>query len=657
MHLSEIKIKNYRLLTDASLKVDEKTTLIVGRNNSAKTSLFKCVDSVLNNKPFLFNDYPISKRESLYSLINDFMIGKNSYRDLCEKIETISIEFIVDYSTNGQDDNLSALSPFIIDVDDEISIARIYVEYSFKIGEEKLRSIFAEVFSEKEKVSIEDVGIEVANNFTKMFQLTTYAINPNNEEDKQIKSINELQTLFPHLLIPAERTLGEDEEMKNSLSTLISNCFDKDRNLEDLTETRDIEMLRKAIIKANREIQNESDKVLSEIIKNTICFGYPNGEELKLGVTTRLDFNEQIISNTQLNYIDENSNEKLPNTYNGLGYKNLIKIEFLLASFAEMIKDNYASSIPLLFIEEPESHMHPQMQNSFSKYLEEFMEKISAVNVQTFLTSHSVHVANSMDFSIIRYAKKTCNGVIYKNLYDFGQDNNKENIDFIRKYLTLTKCDLFFADKAILVEGASERILIPDMINKCDQLGEFDSQTYKLPNQYYAILEVGGAYAHLFIPFLNFLGVKCLILTDIDSVGKSDSNKYKSIFVSKGETTSNETIKWWYKKKNNLIDNNSVISLIDILNMPEDDKTLDNCHIEFQTEENSICGRSLEEAIRNVNRKLYKLEEQCGEEDIEFKGKSKTDFALDLIYKHKEYNVPSYIKNGLKWLNDIEVID
>ena len=43
MRLSKIKIRNYRLLIDAELEVDSKTTLIVGRNNTAKTSCFECI--------------------------------------------------------------------------------------------------------------------------------------------------------------------------------------------------------------------------------------------------------------------------------------------------------------------------------------------------------------------------------------------------------------------------------------------------------------------------------------------------------------------------------------------------------------------------------------------------------------------------------------
>lgn len=63
----------------------------------------------------------------------------------------------------------------------------------------------------------------------------------------------------------------------------------------------------------------------------------------------------------------------------------------------------------------------------------------------------------------------------------------------IKNYKSLTKCDLFFADKVILVKGASERLLLPNMIEKCDKDKMFNNQKYKLSSQYYTIIEIGGA--------------------------------------------------------------------------------------------------------------------------------------------------------------------
>lgn len=661
MQLAKIRIKNYRLLVDAELEVDPKTTLIVGRNNTAKTSCFECIGKVLDGTQFSFNDYPLLKRENLYTDFASFMAKEITFEDLCERLEPISIEFLVDYSLDAPEDNLGALSPFIIDVDVDTTTALIRAEYKLKADEKSIWKILEPSYYVNGIFSPDDdVHNAIISSFHKLFEMTIYAINPKNAEDKQIKKQKELSELFPFHIIQAERRLGEDGTQDNSLSSLISDFFDMSEDELDPSVSEKVKELRVIVETANKKVQQQSDSILSALVSNAVGFGYPNGEELQLGVTTQLNIDDQIKNQTQLSYTAGTSNERLPSTYNGLGYKNLIKMEFLLAAFAKKAEKCGDACIPLLFIEEPESHMHPQMQHAFAEYLEAFLAKITSIGIQTLLTSHSAHIANTMVFSKIRYAQKTKTGVIYKNLNTFAEENSS-NIDFIRKYLTITKCDLFFADKAIFVEGASERLLLPDMIDKCAKAGNFDSQEYKLPAQYYALVEIGGAYAYKFIPFAEFLGIPCLILTDLDSVsGQKGANGriyYSSVPVSRGETTSNETLKWWVRKKKEIPeDDNTQIALTDITSMSPADKTRCRCHIEFQTTENGLCGHSLEEAIRNVNRTYYGLGDTPTEDDLEFSGKKKTDFALNLICECEDYAVPAYIKNGLVWLNDQQVL-
>lgn len=79
MQLSKIKIKNYRLLIDAELEVDPRTTLIVGRNNTAKTSCFSCIGKVLDGETVSFDDYPLLRREDFYTKIALFMEKKLTY--------------------------------------------------------------------------------------------------------------------------------------------------------------------------------------------------------------------------------------------------------------------------------------------------------------------------------------------------------------------------------------------------------------------------------------------------------------------------------------------------------------------------------------------------------------------------------------------------
>ncbi len=654
MQLTKIEIHNYRLLVNAYLNVDKDSTLIVGRNNSAKTSCMDFLSKILKGNNLSYDDYPLSQRKCAFILFAKFLKGKLTYDDFRNKLPKPSMRFYIDYSHEDDEDYLGSLSPFIIDVDESCTKAIILAEYNLKVPEEGIRELFTSCISFDEKgttiISVDEVRDKVSSNFAKIFSLSIKAINPSSPVDTQNKNQQELQELFPLYTISAERNLDETgNASSSSLKAVISSYFSVDIDDLDAKIAEKVKELRNKIANANSEIQKETNTLLSKIINSSVGFGYPNAEELQLGVSTNVALSNQIQDNSELNYSKVGSSEKLPSNYNGLGYKNLIKIQFQLAQFADLIKQGNLACIPLLFIEEPESHMHPQMQQTFVSYLETFLQKISEIHIQVFLTSHSSHIANTIDFSKIRYAQKTKRGVIYKDLNDFSKED-PDNIDLIKKYLTISRCDLFFADKAIYIEGASERLLLPDMIKKCEKAGLFDTQDYKLSAQYYTLIEVGGAYAYKFIPLSNFLGIPSLILTDIDSI-KDD--RTKSI-VKDGQTTSNSTIKHWMRNVKKLTEKDKV-RLPDIISLPDTEKTLKKTHIEFQIEENGLCGRSLEESIKNVNRATFEITDTSTESDLEFSGTSKTEFALNLIFNTPDYSIPQYIKNGLVWLNDQKV--
>ena len=375
----------------------------------------------------------------------------------------------------------------------------------------------------------------LSENFGKIFSLSIKAINPSDKNVLLAKSVQELRTLFPLFSIRAERNLDESGDKKrSSLQSIINDYFCFDENNLDKDIKDNVLQLRHIVNEANNNIQKKTDDLLSQLVNKAVGFGYPNAEELQLGVTAKLAIPEQIQNNSELTYRNTD-NDSLPSEYNGLGYKNLIKIQFQLAQFASQIKQCGMACLPLLFIEEPESHMHPQMQQVFISYLENFLKEISEVHIQVIVTSHSPHVTNEVEFAKIRYSQRTACGVVYKDLNDFA-NSNPENVEFIRKYMMVSRCDLFFADKAIFVEGASERLLLPDIINKCEDL--------KLSAQYITLIEVCGAYAYKFISLVDFLGIPSLIITDIDSV---DERGHKTS-VSNGHTTSNVTIKRFVRK-------------------------------------------------------------------------------------------------------------
>ena len=152
MRLKTINIKNFRLLQNISLEVDPRTTLIVGRNNSGKTSFIELLSKITNNRPLSFDDFPIPNRKKLYESIYEFLSDKITFDDLSEKINKTEISFIIDYSDEKDSDNLGFLSNFIIDIDDNIEEAIISAEYLFNVKEEKFREYFSDIgLNDKDK--------------------------------------------------------------------------------------------------------------------------------------------------------------------------------------------------------------------------------------------------------------------------------------------------------------------------------------------------------------------------------------------------------------------------------------------------------------------------------------------------------------------------
>ena len=607
-----------------------------------------------DNKMINFDDYPIAYRKDLYENVYLYLHSDITYEELIKRIKISEMIFYIDYKEDINKDNFGFLSNFIIDIDDTVTEAIICAKYDFNITEENFKNKFDIKFDKKED-AIDKIKQIIYTKYSTFLKLNIYAINPKISDDVLIKEHKDFTNLFKIYKIVAERSMGESEIVNNSpFCSLMSKLFDEDidSSFPDLTDK--IKEIQKYVSENNEAAQRKVNDCLTDILQKAVKFGYPNEKNIELKAKSNIQMENQIKKNTDLNYLDNKCNEILPNSYNGLGYKNLIKIEFELAAFAREIKKFSNSVLPILFIEEPESHMHPQIQQKFVKYLNDYLKEINEIDIQVIVTSHSAHISSEVNFNAIRYVKRKANRAEFKNLDNFAaQDEN--NLDFIKKYLTLTKCDMFFADKIILVEGITEKILIPDMIKKCFDKKKFDKNSYPLIYQYYSIIEVGGAYAHKFIKFIKFLEIPTLIITDIDSVKKvkNDNGKLvnKKCLVLDGETTSNATIKYWIKSRN-IIKNNDKISITKLLSIPDKEKTDDFIHIEYQVPEKGFCGRSLEEAIMNVNRAQY---DYNSKDVINFDSNEnkKTNFALDLLMKEK-YVVPKYIENGLVWLNNYD---
>src|SRR6185436_18885326 len=161
--------------------------------------------------------------------------------------------------------------------------------------------------------------------------------------------------------------------------------------------------------------------------------------------------------------------------YNGLGYQHLISIVFRLMAFRDswmrVGKAGKAgpvqsgqlptvSPLHLVIVEEPEAHLHPQVQQVFVRKAYEVLRNHPALGSKTdfctqlIVSTHSSHVAHETDFSSLRYFRRLgarkgevpVSAVI--NLTKvFGADTEH----FVARYIRATHCDLLFADAAILV--------------------------------------------------------------------------------------------------------------------------------------------------------------------------------------------------------------
>ncbi|WP_343058681.1 TOPRIM nucleotidyl transferase/hydrolase domain-containing protein, partial [Peteryoungia desertarenae] len=216
---------------------------------------------------------------------------------------------------------------------------------------------------------------------------------------------------------------------------------------------------------------------------------------------------------------------------------------------------------------------------------------------------------------------------------------------FLQQYMTLTKCDLYFADKAVLVEGATERILMPRIIKLIDG-GDLLPPESKLGRQYVTIIEAGGAHAQVFYPLIEFLELKTLVIADLDAV-KLVESKWRKCPCVEGERTSNSALKTWFNDKE--------ISIEALIAKETADKTKRFCRIAYQIPEegSTHCARSYEDALVLANLSDFGIPndadaaKRAWEVAQDFR---KSEEAIKYAIREQSWNVPKYIEEGLAWL-------
>jgi len=584
MRLIKARIINFRLLHDVEISFDQKTTSIVGKNNTGKTSLSSIFKIFLNenNSQFPFEDFSLKSHRRFISTYKYYQNINSEKKELRLKriqklIPKIQLFLTIHYDEN---DNWANINPFFVDLSEKDELT-ILCEYAPESTEKFLNALNASM--QDREYSSDELIKNISDIYNNHYKINIRPYSEQEETENVKRSY--LKNLIEAKFINAQRVLDDsNSESKSRLSKVFQNQFDYE-NKQDIGKTKE---LLNIIEEASSSIDDELINFFAPFIEYFKSFGFPGLTKERVELMSNLDPEVLFRNNIKLFYNHEG--KRLPEKYNGLGYSNLIYIISQIIGFYSETKET-SNDLKLIFIEEPEAHMHPQMQSVFIKNIENFLNSVGLV-AQVIITTHSPHILSDSNLESIRYFTKdnNTNVAIVKDLMTFSDNlSESEMKKFLQQYLTLGKCDLFFADKAILFEGTVERILLPVFIKKV----ESEQSGCKLSEQYISSIEIGGAYMIKFKDLLEFLDLKTLIITDIDSINR-DNKKKTEVKKNENLVTSNVTLKNWIPKKD------SIDELLDPATNKENETG--TIRVAYQNnarlpEHSTKCGRSFEEAF------------------------------------------------------------
>lgn len=705
MYLKTFRIQNFRRLKNVRVDLEQKETIFVGANNSGKTSATHAFRLFLDSGKSKFKVYDFSA--SCWKTL-DLQAD-----DGAPEAPVISLDlwFSVD------DLNLHRVINILPSLNWKGKPVGIRLCYQPK----DIAQLISNYRAAREQHSTGDEGQDALSvtdylerTLTEEYEIAYYILDAEkfdpatNEETPgyaphRIESTREGAKLINSLLrvdfLDAQRHLsdsGESDRHEN-LSKRLARYYAKNAEKPEVDPSA-IDAIRTSEGKINEHLKNAFTPLLTGLHE----LGYPGVSNPDPVIKTVLNIEEILNSRTEVHYalpmsgdVADQTSRTLPDQYNGLGFKNLIFMVIELLDFHLQWVNTLDSRPPvhLIMIEEPEAHLHVQLQQVFIRKLFDLVgDAGEGFGSQFVITTHSPHILYESSFKPIRYFSRKTKDVstlttTVKDLSRFYGDEEKATREFLQKYLKLTHCDLFFSDGTVLIEGNVERLIIPLIIEK---------DVSKLRSRHLTLLEVGGAFAHKFEKLVEFLEIPTLIVTDLDSVapgepeeggedvgmeGQEDEVAYEPGNACptsfNGALTSNETLKHWFSGSE---------AITSLLKLNDSSKVICKegdtagiiciayqsvCMATWNGNTDSVVGRTLEEAFalenlawtQNVLQQhlglLIRGADQLSLSDLHTKifkrvnnsSFDKTKFALGLIASDLgAWRSPAYIVKGLKWL-------
>lgn len=719
MKVAHIDIQNFRKLKNCRVEFSKKETVFVGANNSGKTSAMDALILFLKGKQkeFTVRDFTLSNWRNIEEVTRGWI--ESDEPDL--NPETLnpflpSLDVWLEVS-NNKIHYVSHILPSLRWSGGKLGVRMVFepkniedLYKSFKAAYESARQVCGG--RPNLKLWPENIYEFLEKELNKYFVIKSYVLDPVKIDEpipQIISNMNEpiesdpFKGLFKIDVINAQRGFSDpnsDDAVNNDrrLSVQLQKYFDKHLNPTEMPEESDLNAL-EGLETARLDFDKKLEESFNASVGELEGLNYPGFSDPKIKISTKMDLTQGLKHDAAVQFDVRRNDEGgqgdlpllLPEKYNGLGYQNLISMIFSLIRFRDewmrvgkagkLLVDNADGIEPLhlVLIEEPEAHLHAQVQQVFIKKAYDVLRNHddlrgdSLFSTQLVISTHSSHIAHEIDFSSLRYFKRVaakdsneipCADV--KNLSKvFGTAN--ETSKFVTRYLKTTHCDLFFADAAILIEGPAERMFVPHFIR---------NYYSELDRCYVSLLEIGGSHAHTLRPLIEILGIHTLVITDLDSIAKETTGK---VLPEKGKEyrTGNSTIKTWVPQKTLLDEVLSATEAAKIKNEKVRVAYQYEIKLQYGAEEGEVTAipYTFEDALALSNIDTFKnktdsigllkkiadalnkpnIQEACEDMFIALGGNSKkAEMTLELLYttEPSELKPPKYIEEGLEWLQN-----
>ena len=721
MKIQSVHIRNFRKLKNCHIDFGEKETVFVGANNSGKTSAISAIVWFLKNtEKFTLKEFTATNWSRINALgelwvrdetVDEALLNPHRWDNLVPSLDIwITIEDGEQFRVNHLIPSLTTWDGKKVGVRGQYEpkdIKMLYTAYK----EAKMKARALESTEEYTQASSPELypqnlcdflgkGANLRKYFDVKYYVIDPALDPDNEDavqetpDEELEN-NPLDKLIKVDTILASRDFSDPEgQTDNDIDTLSRQFqqYYKSRKLDEEDLTSEDLVLIGGITKANETYDEKLRRTFEDPVGELKNINYPGFQNPMIKIRSKIQIEEAIKHDSAVQFAIYGMEDlTLPEKYNGLGYRNLISIYLKLIDFRDrwlmtLNDEENIEPIHIVFVEEPEAHLHAQAQQVFVKKAFEALcnSKILKDNpwlcTQLVISTHSNHVVNELDLNSMRYFRRVLDGdnklpisKVINLSSTFGPD--KETQQFVTRYIRLTHYDIFFSDATILVEGHAEKILVPGFLSKAG-----------MDSHYISVIEVNGRHAHRFRKLIERIGIATLIVTDIDAteeiLGDDGKERHTAVVTAKGKgyNTGNPSILDWLPEKR---------KIDDLLVLDGKDKLKGNVRIAFQTpitvkwnkdedNETEICPYTFEDALIFTNLELFRTEElkkmgtittvanllkkskSANElqekifEKLEIKGGfSKADFAISLLYNDNLIDnliPPKYIQEGLDWM-------